>query len=120
MDFGGLTEIVSATVIELVANDTVALARGEYRTWPLPAGRFQITLTSARDAWNTPPILAADGANCALYRSPELTMHCVVERAATVMVRMPEQSSAAETNVAVRIVRRPEMKMRPRSLRASR
>jgi hypothetical protein len=121
VDFGGLTHIVGAIVIELVAEDTVSLARGEYRTWPLPAGRFQITLTSPdSSAWSVPPTLAADGANCALYRSPELTMHCVVERAATVMVRVPERSREAETNVAVRIVRRPEWQMRPRSLQASR
>lgn len=120
VDFGGLTEVVSATVIELVAEDTVSLARGEYRTWPLPSGRFQITLTSPdSSAWSVPPMLAADGANCALYRSPELTMHCVVERAATVMVRVPERSREAETNVAVRIVRRPEWHAPPRRLRVS-
>lgn len=103
LDFGGIGTVVSAEVVEPVVSDTIVLAAGEYRSWPLAPGRYRISAhgSDGRPA-PTGVELRSSRANCARDPRQRETLHCVVaERGAVVAL-----ASRALTTV-VRIVRRP-------------
>ena len=104
IDFGGLQALGRVTVVMPVREDTVAFAAGEYRTWPLPQGRFRISAHAADGrAAPTGVSLRPVGANCA--RDPHLleTIHCVVAETGQVVAL-----AAHRRTIRLRIVRMPE------------
>ena len=104
LDFGGLATTGGITVVITERVDTVALAAGEYRQWPLTAGRYRISghAPDGREA-ATGVQLRAVNANCARDRQSRETIHCVVADSARVVALAPSQLRAV-----IRIVRMPE------------
>lgn len=104
LDFGGIQTLGGVTVVIPEQLDTVALAAGEYRSWPLPAGRFRISAHSpdGRET-GTGVTLLPNGANCARDRQQKETIHCVVADSAEVVALAPSR-----LNMILRIVRMPE------------
>ncbi len=104
LDFGGLTSRVGVTVIQTLVVDTLALAAGEYRQWPLGTGRFRIGVFRADGRQElTGAALRPVNANCARDRGHRETIHCVVADSALLAV-----VATRPTRAIVRIVRMPD------------
>jgi hypothetical protein len=104
LDFGGLTTAVSAYVVMPVLVDTVVLAPGEYRTWPLPLGRSRISAHAVDGSFApTGAELQSSRANCAPDPRQRETIHCVVKEEGLVVVRAVRSLAAI-----IRIVQTPD------------
>jgi len=105
LDFGGISTWVGAEVVGPVHLDTLHLAPGEYRTWPLDAGRYRISVHRLDGRGEgTGSELRTDRANCARDSHQAETIHCVVAESGTVLLRAPERRVVP---FVVRIVRTP-------------
>lgn len=65
IDFSGMQYRVGVEVIDTVASESVAFAGGEFRSWQLPHGRYEIMVNIADRSGAEPLALAILNANCA-------------------------------------------------------
>lgn len=109
LDFGGISTPVTAVVVERVVADSVALARGEYRAWQLPAGRYEIRLTPLAGVLAAKPLwLRSVHANCAPDNYTAQAFHCLVDSSATIIVRRPDAATPTpDVPLNVLVLRRP-------------
>ncbi|MHB1068425.1 MAG: hypothetical protein ACYC1W_01010 [Gemmatimonadaceae bacterium] len=108
-DYGGLTVRSLIGVRDVVAQDTLSLRPGEFRTWSLPRGRYEVTVQPVRagDAlqWFD---LAAEGTRCSRMERTQETIYCVVYDRADLGVRNVAREAAGMRRQAfVRVVRTP-------------
>lgn len=109
LDFGGISTPVSAMVVERVIADSLLLARGEYRAWQLPAGRYEIRLRPIVGVLAATPFwLRSLHANCAPDTFAVQTFHCLVDSSATIVVRRPTAPTPTpDVPLNVLVLRRP-------------
>lgn len=100
LDFGGVRTTGMARVVATVLTESVSLAAGEYRRWPLTAGRFRIS-AHAPDGRSVAGVTyrVAD-ANCARDSQHRETIHCVVADSAQVVLL-----SSRPVSLVLRVVR---------------
>lgn len=88
VDFGGIATSVTATVFESIAAETLRLSPGEFRSWPLAAGRYEITVTPGEgDAWRTALGIETSGAKCVRDSRRDDMIHCLVRERGGLGVR---------------------------------
>lgn len=109
VDLGGESMVYQITVSEVLANDTLSLRPGEFRTWKLARGRYALTVRPAAQPDNLHWLdLAAEGARCAPGAANDDTVYCVVFDSAGVGVRNIAMEGASSARRAlVRLVRTP-------------
>ena len=99
----------SASVTELIAADTVSLAPGEFRSWHLDSGRYEISVLPV----SGPPAFAGlkmetEGAKCVRDPGSDDKIHCMVYGRGGVGVRNTASSDAGVgQRTAFHIVRAP-------------
>lgn len=99
----------SVSVSALVAADTLSLVPGEFRSWPLDSGRYQISVTTV----SGPPAFAGlkmetEGAKCVRDPARDDTIHCVVYARGGVGVRnLAASGTGPGQRTAFQIVRAP-------------
>jgi len=107
VDFGGIATAVTATVFESIAAETLRLAPGEFRSWPLAAGRYEITVTpEQRSAWRTALAMETSGAKCVRDSQRDDVIHCVVRERGGLGVRNQSTSPrGGQVAAAIRVIR---------------
>jgi hypothetical protein len=88
--------------------EPLALRRNDVRSYPIPAGRFEIRFIS--DSTSTPApagiLLAAANANCARYRDGEPHLSCVAVNGASIVAGAARTTPARQTITGRLVVRR--------------
>lgn len=86
LDFGGIETRGFVEVVSPLVRDTVLLAAGEYRAWPLGPGRYQAWLGVPAGTAATPAIAwRSSKANCARDDRVPRLLHCVVDDSGAVV-----------------------------------
>ena len=107
VDLGGIATAVTASVFESIADDTLQLAPGEFRSWPLAAGRYEITVLPLRDAAGLRTLaMETEGAKCVRDSRSDARIHCNIRVAGGVGVRNQSTSASAHVVRALIQVRR--------------
>jgi hypothetical protein len=107
VDLGGISTAVTAQVYEAIANDTLRLSPGEFRSWALAPGRYEIgvaPLASPSDLkWLS---METEGASCARDTQREDWIHCLLRSRGGVGVRnQAPEGSAKLVRALVRVTR---------------
>lgn len=107
VDFGGITTAITAVVFELIAADTFRLAPGEFRSWSLGAGRYEITVAPAQDHASLTALgMETEGAKCVRDSQSDQVIHCLVRERGGLGVRNQSTSTAGPTvTAAIRVIR---------------
>lgn len=107
MDLGGLRTAFQVTVTEAIARDTLELRPGEFRSWPLAAGRYDITVRSLVGARSFAELeMTAEGTKCVPSRLDKDTIHCLVtDTAALALYNRHPASTPRSPPTAVSIIR---------------
>lgn len=88
VSLGGLRSNVTVTVTEAIADDTLRLAPGEFRSWRLPRGRYTLTVRGVgRPLRHEEFEVTAEGARCQTNSRYEDSVFCMVYDSAAVAVR---------------------------------
>jgi len=88
VDLGGIATAVTASVFEPIADDTLSLVPGEFRSWPLAAGRYEIAVLPLRDAAGLKTLaMETEGAKCVRDARSDALIHCNIRVAGGVGVR---------------------------------
>jgi hypothetical protein len=108
-DYGGLAIATRISVSEVVAHDTLSLGPGEFRTWPLPRGRYSLTVKAVRAGdllqWFD---VVAEGTRCARAARTQETIYCVVYDRGDLGVRnVARDAAGAPRQAFVEVVRTP-------------
>ena len=105
---GGLNVPLHVTVVEVVAHDSLALAPGEFRTWRLGKGRYEITMDSIGPSADFRGLeLTAEGTRCARDGRTGSRVHCLVADTAAVGVRNRLGAAGGVQRAELWIVRAP-------------
>ena len=107
VDFGGIATAITAKVFESIAAETLRLAPGEFRSWPLSAGRYEITVTPDQGtAWRTALAMETSGAKCVRDSQRDDVIHCLVRERGGLGVRNQSMSPAGgQVVAAIRVIR---------------
>lgn len=107
VDFGGIATAVTAVVFELIAADTLRLAPGEFRSWSLAAGRYEITVLPVQDPASMTALgMETEGAKCVRDSQSDEVIHCRVRDRGGLGVRNQSTSAAGPTvKAAIRVIR---------------
>ncbi|MHB1297363.1 MAG: hypothetical protein ACYC0B_02440 [Gemmatimonadaceae bacterium] len=88
VDYGGARRTIRVTVNEVLAHDTLALTPGEFRSWRLPAGRYELTVKPASGTTDFAALkMETEGARCMRSSRDEDSIHCEVLERGGVAVR---------------------------------
>lgn len=107
VDLGGISTAVTAQVYEAIADDSLRLAPGEFRSWALGPGRYEIgvsPLASPSDLkWLS---METEGASCVRDTQREDWIHCLLRSRGGVGVRnQAPDGSAGLVRALVRVTR---------------
>ena len=107
VDLGGISTAVTAQVYEAIANDTLRLSPGEFRSWTLAPGRYEIGVSPLASPselkWLS---METEGASCARDPQREDWIHCLLRGRGGVGVRnQAPAGSAATVRALVRVTR---------------
>ncbi len=107
VDFGGIATAVTAVVVDLIAADTLRLGPGEFRSWPLGAGRYEITVAPVRPHASLTALgMETEGARCVRDSRSDETIHCSVRERGGLGVRNQSTSTGGPTvRAVIRVVR---------------
>jgi len=104
VDLGGIATAVTASVFEPIADDTLNLAPGEFRSWPLAAGRYEIAVLPLRDAAGLKLLaMETEGAKCVRDSQSDALIHCNIRLAGGLGVR--NQATIASGHVVRALIR---------------
>lgn len=88
VDYGGARRTIRVSVSEVVAHDTLALTPGEFRSWRLPAGRYEVTVKPASGTTDFAALkMETEGARCMRSSRDQDAIHCEVLERGGVAVR---------------------------------
>jgi hypothetical protein len=107
VDFGGIATAVTAGVHEAIADDSLRLAPGEFRTWPLGPGRYEITVVPLEAPAQLESLaMETEGASCVRDIRSEDLIHCLIRSRGGIGVRnQAATASAVRVNALVRVWR---------------
>lgn len=107
VNHGGARRPVHVRVSETIARDTLALVPGEFRSWKLEPGRYEITVRgSAKAGEFTGLEMTGEGLKCAPDPRDDGVIHCIVYERAGIGLRN-ERSDGTTRHAAVTIIRVP-------------
>lgn len=105
VDWGGTTARMGVEVRQTIFDGVLELPRGESRRWPLPAGRYVISVkVNDRDDLNRLN-METEGLNCSRDSRDGDTIHCVAAGPALVTVLHRTMTSAGSARAFVRLRR---------------
>lgn len=107
MEFGGGRNSLPVSVVHAIARDTLELRPGEFRTWPLVPGRYEITVRSLAGARNFEELeMIAEGTKCVPNGRDRDMIHCLVTDTAVVALHNRHPAGAPRSSrTAVWIIR---------------
>ena len=107
VDFGGIKTRVTANVLQTIAADTVRLSVGEFRSWSLTAGLYEISVVSVRAGVPlTTLAIETSGATCSRNPHSEDVVDCLVREHGGVGVRSTSVTADRQaTDAIIRITR---------------
>ena len=91
VDYGGARRTIRVSVSEVVAGETLALTPGEFRSWRLPAGRYELTVKPAPGTVLAALKMETEGARCIRSSRDDDSIHCEVLERGGVAVRNVSQ-----------------------------
>ena len=99
----------SVTVREVIAHDSLRLSPGEFRSWRLAKGRYEITMQSATVPADFKAIeMTTEGARCVRDTRRDETIHCFVRDRGGVAVRnIAASTSGLEQRAVLWLVKAP-------------
>ena len=99
VDVGGRSTYLAAEVTESIAQESVQLTAGEYRSWELEPGRYRAQFATAEGGGSSPPARwRSVNANCAYDSRSRATLHCVLEARGRVVL-LADRSVAATVRI---------------------
>lgn len=118
VDFGGISTAVPASVFQELVADTLRLTPGEFRSWPLAPGRYEIAVMPLVPSTSLTALdLTTEGASCVPDARREDLIHCLVRERGGVGVRDQRTSAKVPPAAAfmrVRMVEQGTRAVRPR------
>ncbi|MES2521574.1 MAG: hypothetical protein V4617_02665 [Gemmatimonadota bacterium] len=103
---GEQTTFAYVTVVDPVLNERVDLAPSEFRSWPLQAGHFRISMVPTNVADRALPEFRSNRANCAPSGREVGTWNCVVDSSGTFV--MQGKAGKPPVSVQLAVVRMPD------------
>jgi hypothetical protein len=108
IELPGKTLRTFVEVRERVADETLALAAGEFRTWRLSHGRYEIWMKAMESAPNSAWLdITTDGARCMRDSRDADTIHCFVRDSGALAIRHLGAPDPRTKRLGVRVVRNP-------------
>lgn len=106
---GGARFPSSVTVREVIAHDSLRLSPGEFRSWQLAKGRYEITMQRATVPADFKAIeMTTEGARCVRDTRHDETIHCFVRDRGAVAVRnIAAATSGLEQRAVLWLVKSP-------------
>jgi hypothetical protein len=87
-DLGGARISIPVAVTHVVARDTLELRPGEFRTWALVAGRYDITVKDLKGSRSFEELeMFAEGTKCVPSRLDRDMIHCLVGDTAVIVLQ---------------------------------
>lgn len=95
-------------VHERIADETLSLSAGEFRTWRLGGGRYEIWMKALEHAPNSAWMdVTTDRARCMRDSRDEDTIHCFVRDSGALAIRHLGAPDPRTKRIGVRVVRNP-------------
>lgn len=108
-DLGGVRSWARIVVSEDIVRDTITLAPGEFRSWPLRSGRYEFTVRPVTPGTDRRTLeMVTEGVRCTPNTKDEHTIDCFVRDTGAVAMRnLDARPDGAPKVAAVRILRTP-------------
>jgi hypothetical protein len=97
LDFSGMHGLFGVEVYETVATTAVELAGGQFKSWRLRPGRYEIRFMPEDTVRGKQFALGAYRANCGPGRESEWHMHCMAYEPGAVLIRNVAQSGSGSS-----------------------
>jgi hypothetical protein len=108
MELPGKTIRSFAEVHERIADETLTLSAGEFRTWRLGRGRYEIWMKALENSPNSAWMdITTEGARCMRDSREEDTIHCFVRDSGALAIRHLGTPDPRTKRLGVRVVRNP-------------
>ena len=104
-EYSGLRNLVGVEVYEVLSDDPFQLVAGEFRSWRLGPGRYEIELHSQDSSVGSELRLGPYNGNCATGRDGTLRLYCLFTAAGAIVLSNTDERLGATRSGSVRITR---------------